>query len=270
MWAIRHGCCAALVLVATACGASGEERVAQLDTLTTVSAAASVAEVAVATESGAALAGPTRVAAAAEELPRDTEPPLPDLVLDAAYLVDTLAVEVVTVADACQVADGCVGGLGQRRVLRFGSRTGNVGGADFVLGKAAVDNPLWRFNSCRRRFDLKGFGHYVLLDLERGATVAQGAKHGFCIADVEAWADPSGGRCERVYDCDYQGISRGCADNYGSALACQWVDVTDVEPGAYELRVAINANRDIAESAYENNVVSVEVWLDARGVQVLR
>lgn len=195
--------------------------------------------------------------------------PLPDLVLDAAYLVDTTALDVVSVEDECLLQDGCVTGLGERRVVRFGSRTGNVGTADFVLGSADADNPLWTFNSCQMTFDLVGFARYELVDRATGEVVLVGAKNGFCIADAEEWLPESGASCE-VYDCESQGISRDCADNYGSSLECQWVDVTDVPPGAYELRVMINADRNIAELDYSNNLVTVRLELEDDALTVER
>jgi hypothetical protein len=201
--------------------------------------------------------------------PEPTPEPLPDLVLDAAYLVDTVALDSVDIADACLLAEGCVTGLGERRVLRFGSRTGNVGTADFVLGTPDADNPLWTDNTCQMTFDLVGFARYELIDRATGNRVLTGAKSGFCIADAEQWLPESGASCE-VYDCDRQGISRGCADNYGSSLECQWVDITDVPPGAYELRVTINADRDIPELDYENNLVTVPVQLTVDAVTVTR
>lgn len=195
--------------------------------------------------------------------------PLPDLVLDAAYLLDTTALDVVTVDDMCRLQEGCVTGLGERRVIRFGSRTGNVGSADFVLGQADAENPLWTFNSCSESFDLVGFARYELVDRVTGERVRDGVKNGFCIADAEPWLPESGTSCE-VYDCSDQGISQGCADNYGSSLECQWVDVTDVPPGAYELRVTINADRNVPELDYGNNRVTVHLQLSESAVSVER
>lgn len=200
--------------------------------------------------------------------PQPAPGPLPDLVLDAAYLVDTVAFDVVNVEDRCLLEESCVIGLGERRVVRFGSRTGNVGTADFVLGTPGAENPLWTANTCQESFDLVGFARYELIDAATGTLVLAGAKNGFCIADAEQWIPESDASCE-VYDCNRQGISRGCADNYGSALECQWVDVTDVPPGAYELRVTINADRDIPELDYANNRVTVPVQLSGDSVTVV-
>lgn len=196
----------------------------------------------------------------------DSTLPLPDLVLDAAYLADTTALDVVVVEDECLLASGCVTGLGERRVVRFGSRTGNVGRADVMLGAAREGNPFGTFNACRESFDLVGFARYALIERATNETVVVGAKSGFCIADAERYADDFG-LCN-VYDCEQQGISQGCADNYGSELECQWVDVTDVAPGSYELTVTINADRNIEEIGYENNVVRLRIELGEDEVAV--
>lgn len=226
-------------------------------------------------EDAASLSPPPGAAGASGEAagggPSAPEPAperLPDLVLDATYLLDTVALDTVEVEDACLLEEGCVTGLGERRVVRFGSRTGNLGTADFVLGAPDGENALWTADACQESFDLVGFARYELLDGVTGERVLTGAKNGFCIADAEPWLQGSDTSCE-VYDCEQQGISRGCADNYGSSLECQWVDVTDIPPGEYELRVTINADRNIPELDYANNLVTVPLQLTGDSVTVV-
>jgi hypothetical protein len=197
------------------------------------------------------------------------EGPLPDLVLDAAYLIDTIARDIVQTDDMCLMKEGCVTGLGERRVIRFGSRTGNIGNADFLLGKPEAGNPYWTYDACHDSYDLAGFAFYELFDANTGARVVTGAKNAFCLRDSEPWALEGGPFCGS-YDCVGQGIGQGCADNYGSELQCQWVDITGLPPGVYTLRVTINANRDIAELDYGNNVVNVAVEILDDAVLVSR
>jgi hypothetical protein len=193
--------------------------------------------------------------------------PLPDLVLDAAYLIDTTIEDVIETDDECLVKEGCVRGLGERRVVRFGSRTGNLGSADFVLGKPEAGNPFWTYDACHDTYDLVGFAFYELFDAT-GTPVLTGAKNGFCIRDSEPWELEGGPFC-RAFDCNGQGISQGCADNYGSELQCQWVDITGLPPGSYRLRVTVNASRSIAELDYSNNVVEVNLDVRDDAVRVL-
>jgi len=193
--------------------------------------------------------------------------PLPDLVLDAAYLIDTTIEDTIDTDDVCLMNEGCVTGLGERRVVRFGSRTGNIGTADFLLGRPEAGNPFWTYDACHDAYDLVGFAFYELLDAT-GAVVLTGVKNGFCIRDSEPWELEGGPFC-RSFDCNGQGIGQGCADNYGSELQCQWVDITGVPAGAYTLRVTVNANRATAELDYSNNVVTVNLEILDDAVRVM-
>jgi lysyl oxidase-like protein 2/3/4 len=61
------------------------------------------------------------------------------------------------------------------------------------------------------------------------------------------------------YSCANQGISRGWADSYTRGLPCQWIDITDLSPGAYSLRVVVNPLNKIAESDTTNNELTFGV-----------
>jgi lysyl oxidase len=195
---------------------------------------------------------------------------LPDLALDTAYLVETVAQDFVDVDDSCLLAERCVTGIGTRRVVRFGTRTGNIGTADLVVGKPDVDNPLWDYDACSKGYQLYGYAKYDLLAEPSGEAVLLGAKNGFCMRDSEVY-DPALVRrdCEQ-YDCTDQGISVGCADNYVAGLACQWVDITGIDPGDYRIKVQINAERKIEELDYSNNTGFIPIRITGSDVIVLR
>jgi hypothetical protein len=193
---------------------------------------------------------------------------LPDLVLDSSYLLDTTRFETQRIDDPCVVQQGCATGLGERRVVRFGSRMGNLGKEDLVLGVPGEENPLWSRDSCGDGFSLRGFARYELRD-SGGRRVLQGSKSQFCITDAEEWIPGSGADCQN-FSCGRQGIAPGCADNYGTDLPCQWLDVTDVAPGAYELEVTLNAERSVAELDYTNNSTTVRLQISATGGGVER
>jgi lysyl oxidase len=262
-------------LLVTALAACDDEDAQLVDDRGPVSASTAGAAGAPATggtagTSGAASAGADAGCEGASCVPSQPTGPLPDLVLDEAYLIDTTVLDSISVDDMCLMNEGCVTGLGERRVVRFGSRAGNVGDADFRLGTPAANNPLWTYDACHEGFELDAFARYELREAATGQIVGTGVKNGFCIGDNEEWIAESGVACG-AYACGReQGISPGCADNYGSALKCQWIDVTDIPPGAYELRVTINATRSVPELDYENNVVIVSLTLGEQDLTVER
>jgi len=222
-----------------------------------------------AASSGSADAGSENVG----EVPDVPQGPLPDLILDAAYLLDTTREDTVDVDDLCLVAEGCVGGPGERRVVRFGSRTGNIGDADLQLGSPEPGSGVWTNDECHDDgAELVGLGIYELIDRSTGVVVATSVKNGFCIADsepLEGLAQEGDGSCNR-YDCRDQGISQSCADNYGAELECQWVDITDVPPGSYVMRATVNGSRKIIERDYDNNHVDVNLEISNDEVLIER
>ena len=59
------------------------------------------------------------------------------------------------------------------------------------------------------------------------------------------------------------GISVGYGDDYLPYLEGQSLDITDVRPGRYDLVHRVNADRDLAETRYDNNTACVGVVLGA-------
>jgi hypothetical protein len=177
---------------------------------------------------------------------------LPDLTADVPTLEATAWVQEMWFdAEDCAVYEGCVEGTGRRRLLRFATASANIGNADLVLGDPS-GNPEMEFSACHNHFHYTGFADYRLLG-PGGSVAAVGHKQSFCLVDTVQLS----GDNPQQFDCDYQGITVGWADVYADHLDCQWVDVTDVPAGTYDLDVSVNPNGAISEIDYGNNTATI-------------
>ena len=188
----------------------------------------------------------------------------PDLIVDRASLLRDLRTDLLDNIDPCYIAEGCVGGMGDRQLIRFTTHIKNIGTTDFVVGTPPADpsleNETWEYDQCHDHWHYEGYAQYLLFD-QAGNEIPVGLKNGFCLMDSEC--DDGG---TRQYHCGYQGVSAGCGDIYGWSLDCQWIDVTDVPSGVYQLVNRVNWTRDLdingqAESNYTNNSTSVCIQL---------
>jgi hypothetical protein len=187
-------------------------------------------------------------------------PGLPDLTINADILQRSLRIDTAffTRGD-CAVVEGCVGGTGRRTLLRFSVATPNIGTADLFMGNPE-GNPLFEYSDCHGHYHFSGYASYELLD-SHGKTVVTGRKQAFCLLDSYPVSPEAG---PPKYNCDYQGISVGWMDIYDASLDCQWLDITGVPPGDYQLRVIINPEGILDEMSYENNMAVVPVRIPRR------
>ncbi|MEQ2220599.1 hypothetical protein ILYODFUR_007005 [Ilyodon furcidens] len=108
----------------------------------------------------------------------------------------------------------------------------------------------------RHYHSMDEFSHYELLESTTQRSVAEGHKASFCLEDTS---------CDygyyRRYACTShtQGLSPGCYDTYNADIDCQWIDITDVKPGQYILKVSVNPSYQVEESDYSNNIVRCDV-----------
>lgn len=189
----------------------------------------------------------------------------PDLVL----LDDDLQVEnslIFIAQNSCSLYEGCVNGTGWRRVLRFDTKSANIGSRDLVLGVAANHPDLFHYSQCHAHHHFDDYANYELLDGDQ--LVAVGHKQAFCLVDWDPHAWPQQTEADRVYSCFNQGLSLGWSDTYFASIDCQWIDVTTVLPGAYTLRMQINVPPDgashptLVERRYDNNVLEIPVVVE--------
>lgn len=184
---------------------------------------------------------------------------LPDLWVDANILATSVdIVERDFPANHCAIEERCVGGTGRRRLLRFSTVTVNTGTADLVIGPPA-ENERLVWSECHRHYHFEGYAEYRLFNLD-GELAAVGHKQAYCLMDTTRY-DPAAPSTRPQYSCSNQGISMGWGDSYGRGLDCQWVDITGVPPGQYELEITLNEQRLFPELDYSNNTTRVTVHI---------
>jgi hypothetical protein len=151
----------------------------------------------------------------------------------------------------------CIGAPGNRRLLRFDTVTANIGDADLELGVPSSNDELFEWSECHMHYHFSNYAVYELLGGQ--GVVATGRKQAFCLEDTDQ-LDPD--QSGQGYNCQFQGISAGWADAYTTSLPCQWIDVTDVPPGQYTLRISINPEQILPESRYDDNTFEMVVDID--------
>uniref|UniRef100_A0A8C4HFW6 Lysyl oxidase homolog n=1 Tax=Dicentrarchus labrax TaxID=13489 RepID=A0A8C4HFW6_DICLA len=189
---------------------------------------------------------------------------LPDLVPDPYYIQAASYIQRVQMyALRCAAEENClsrsayhpsVRDLDYRVLLRFPQRVKNQGTADFLPVKPRHE---WEWHSCHQHYhSMEAFSNYDLLDVSTGQKVAEGHKASFCLEDTSC--DPG---IRRRFACTVhtQGLSPGCYDTYHANIDCQWIDITDVPPGNYILKVTVNPSQLVQESDFSNNEVLCDI-----------
>lgn len=159
--------------------------------------------------------------------------------------------------DSCAILEECVGGPGERRLLRFSSTIANYGPGDLAIGRPQDHPDLFEWDACHRHYHFIDFASYQLLH-EDGTVAAEGHKQSFCLFDALPVTDDAG---PPQFTCGFQGISAGWGDVYRVGLDCQWIDITGVSPGRYLIEVVVNGEQVIEEYDPTNNVERLPVYL---------
>ncbi|XP_023267751.1 lysyl oxidase homolog 1 [Seriola lalandi dorsalis] len=149
-----------------------------------------------------------------------------------------------------------------RVLLRFPQRVKNKGTADFMPNRP---RHTWEWHSCHQHYhSMDEFSHYDLLEVSSGRKVAEGHKASFCLEDTTC----DFGHLKR-YACTAhtQGLSPGCYDTYNADIDCQWIDITDIQPGNYILKLQVNPKFLVLESDFTNNVVRCNIHYTGRFVR---
>ncbi|XP_062280270.1 lysyl oxidase-like 5a [Scomber scombrus] len=197
---------------------------------------------------------------------------LPDLVPDPYYIQAASYIQRVQMyALRCAAEENClsrsaydprVSDLEYRVLLRFPQRVKNQGTADFLPVKPRHE---WEWHSCHQHYhSMEAFSNYDLLDISTGQKVAEGHKASFCLEDTSC--DP-GVRRRFACTAHTQGLGPGCYDTYHANIDCQWIDITDVQPGNYILKVTVNPSQLVQESDFSNNEVRCDIRYTGSYVQ---
>lgn len=174
----------------------------------------------------------------------------PDLVVDARW-IEPIFTDIVVTEQTCELGEGCVGGVGPRTLMLFTVATPNIGSADLVMGTPANHPDLYEYSDCHAHFHFEEFARCELLAGQEIA--ATGHKQAFCMLDTVSWAWPNA-----LPRFDF-------TDFYESGQPCQRVDVTDVPPGPYTLKITLDQPRSdsalplLNERDYANNTLEVDV-----------
>ncbi|XP_041862930.1 lysyl oxidase-like 5a [Melanotaenia boesemani] len=197
---------------------------------------------------------------------------LPDLIPDPYYIQAASYIQRVQMyALRCAAEENClsrsayhpsVRDLDYRVLLRFPQRVKNQGTADFLPMKPRHE---WEWHSCHQHYhSMEAFSNYDLLDVSTGQKVAEGHKASFCLEDTSC--DP-GVRRRFACTAHTQGLGPGCYDTYHANIDCQWIDITDVPPGNYILKVTVNPSQLVQESDFSNNEVRCDIRYTGSYVQ---
>lgn len=179
-------------------------------------------------------------------------------------------------------------GADKRRLLRFDGFIHNAGpgplqmrasqrsGNDMKRVEQVVDgvasevdaDVLYELADFHQHWHLKAIARYSLGLPGGGPEVAPAMKVGFCLLDSEALEGAAPlyfhAECEK-YNATPTDVTMGVSSNwrdvYHRDLVFQWVDVSDVQPGRYEVRTQIDPEGYVAETAEDNPVTAVPAEL---------
>ncbi|NXB77731.1 LOXL1 oxidase, partial [Donacobius atricapilla] len=199
---------------------------------------------------------------------------LPDLVPDPNYVQASTYVQRAHLYSLrCAAEEKCLASTAYaaeatdydvRVLLRFPQRVKNQGTADFLPSQPRHS---WQWHSCHHGLGHFGhFGHFGHSWSLRSLLVPFPSP--FC--HFFSLSVPFCPFCPHLwhYACPThtQGLSPGCYDTYNADIDCQWIDITDVPPGNYILKVQVNPKYLVLESDFTNNVVRCHIHYTGRFV----
>ncbi|MEU0534347.1 lysyl oxidase family protein [Amycolatopsis tolypomycina] len=165
-----------------------------------------------------------------------------------------------------------------RQALRNGT-DGSIPGSYAAAQRATGAFTYYEPALAHQHWHLMNFEHFALVS-RQGKTVVTDRKNGFCLGDrfqvhdVGRWPHVPGDTgtdaelAAKLRDnmCRHheptalevmEGISVGSGDDYKYTVDFQWLDITHVPNGTYDLVNTVNADRTLVETDYRNNSSAV-------------
>lgn len=134
---------------------------------------------------------------------------------------------------------------GEHKILSFITEVQNVGTADLIIGKPENRPDIYeRVPHTKSGWITKEVFYLYSLKDEKGNVVARGSKRAWCIMD------------HNRFNCDFQGISVGDHDEYGTKEHCQFLVIDNIPDGLYTFEVTINPKKIFEEDDYLDNTVT--------------
>ncbi|KAF7996923.1 hypothetical protein HCN44_002569 [Aphidius gifuensis] len=191
-----------------------------------------------------------------------------DLVVDHVELMRTAHLEDRELYKLqCAMEENCIGSQAYkiqrqsndwhretRRLLKFTAKILNSGTDDF---RPNVPKKLWEWHMCHMHYhSMEVFATFDIID-STGKRVAEGHKASFCLEDNQCMP----GTIPRYKCANYgdQGIRVNCSDIYRYNIDCQWVDISELLPGQYTFKVAVNPEFKVGEMSFENNAADCKL-----------
>jgi len=167
-----------------------------------------------------------------------------------------------------EVTEGCAVATSGLTLLRFGTKVTNLGPDTLQIGDpgcpdctqnpgATCANPWFMCDPGLYTAHFTSAARFELLD-PSGTDVVVGAKRGYCFNDDAC----TGGATPQYTQCNFQGLTTGCTDDYEPSLACQYLDVTGVPnvlTRAFTLRVTIDTADLLPDPNRANDVTEVAI-----------
>lgn len=148
---------------------------------------------------------------------------------------------------------------GTHKILSFVTEVNNRGDKDLVIGRPEDHSDIFeRVRHTRNGWITKeNFYTYALKD-KAGNTLSKGSKRAWCIMDHSR------------FNCDYQGISKGDHDEYGTQEHCQFLVIDDLSNGEYVFEAVINPFKIFEEVNYEDNKVTIVIRIEEPLVEIIK